>query len=81
MGNMVQILRISLGDYGFLALTLDLDDVDNYTLYVIFLVFVVTMSIIFLNFLIAEASASYEAVASNLEQYIFQDRARLIAES
>jgi len=42
---------------------------------------VLTTNIIFLNFIIAEASASYEKVHSQLEQFILKEKSALIAES
>ena len=63
-GNMILVMRIGLGDYSFLGYSVDLkDNTEHYILYVIFVLIVVVMSIVFMNFLIAEASASYEAVA------------------
>ena len=44
------------------------------------IVFILTC-VIFLNFIIAEASASYEKVANDIESYVSLQRAKLIAES
>ena len=41
----------------------------------------VITNIIFLNFIIAEASASYESVKSRLDAMIFKEKAALIAEA
>jgi hypothetical protein len=38
-------------------------------------------SVIFLNFIVAEASASYVKVTETLEQVIWQEKASLIVES
>ena len=45
------------------------------------LIMVVVASIVFLNFIIAEASASYEKVAGEVDQYILKEQANLIGES
>lgn len=37
--------------------------------------------IIFLNFIIAEASASYESVKSNLESMIYKEKSSLVCEA
>ena len=42
---------------------------------------VIIGSIIFLNFIIAEASASYEKVNECLEEFVEKEKASLIAES
>ena len=42
---------------------------------------VIVGCIIFLNFIIAEASASYEKVNSRLTEYIQKEKSNLIAES
>ena len=45
------------------------------------MIIVLVLSIVFLNFIIAEASASYEKVAGELTSYIMKQKATLIAES
>lgn len=46
--------------------------------------FVITVgiaTIIFLNFVVAEASASYARISEKLEEYIEKDRCKLISEA
>lgn len=65
IGNWMQTLRISMGDFDFDGAN-DLDDDLNRVYWFIWLVMVVVTCIIFLNFVIAEACASYEKVMGNL---------------
>jgi hypothetical protein len=80
--NFIDTLKASMGDFGSLVgASVDLNPEDN-ILFWICLVLVLTVTcIIFLNFIIAEASASYEKVAGELPSYIMKQKATLIAES
>lgn len=73
----MQTIRISMGDYEFDGANY-LEDTENIIYWVIWLVMVVVTCIIFLNFVIAEASASYEKVKGNLDAQILKERASLI---
>ena len=68
---------MSMGDFGFDSANL-LDDPENGIYWAVWLLIVVITNIIFLNFIIAEASASYEKVSENLEAFILKERAALI---
>jgi hypothetical protein len=48
---------------------------ENYLYWILWFVVCVLTNIIFLNFIIAEASASYENVKKNLDALIFKERA------
>lgn len=77
MANLIITLRMSLGDFGFDSANL-LEGPENIIYWVVWAMIVVICSIIFLNFIIAEASASYEKVAENLNAFILKERAALI---
>ena len=62
-------LRIAMGDFDFGAANF-LTPNENILYWVIWLMVVTMTCIIFLNFIIAEASASYEKVKSNLTAMI-----------
>ena len=79
-GNLVATLRMSMGDFEFDAAGL-LDHPENGCYWVVWLTVVVITNIIFLNFIIAEASASYEKVSSNLVAFLLKERAALIQEA
>ena len=54
---------------------------ENILFWVIWLLTVIVTCIIFLNFIVAEASASYTKVSEQLENYIQLQRADLVAEA
>lgn len=66
IANILATLRMSFGDFDFEAAVL-LDDAENNMYWVVWLLIVVVTMIIFLNFIIAEATASYEAVSERLQ--------------
>lgn len=78
---MLQTLKLSLGDYGAIDSSVYLDTENNWMFWIHWLIQVVVTSIVFLNFIIAEASASYEKVDEQLDSYIVREQAALIAEA
>jgi hypothetical protein len=62
---MISTLRISMGDFDFGAANF-LTPAENGIYWAIWLMVVIMTCIIFLNFIIAEASASYEKIKENL---------------
>ena len=82
IARFLDTLKCSMGDYGTLITASNELNYEDNILFWICLVLVLTVTcIIFLNFIIAEASASYEKVAAELESYIMKQKAALIAES
>ena len=71
---------MSLGDFGFDAAK-ELDPAENYIYWIIWVLIILITCIIFLNFIIAEASASYEKVSEFLELYILAEKAALIQQA
>jgi hypothetical protein len=80
LGYIFTTLRMSIGDYDFSAASY-LDQSDNHLYWLVWLLVLVITNIVFLNFIIAEASASYENVKSNLDALIFKERTSLIGEA
>ena len=80
LGNIIQTLRMSLGDFGFDA-AMELDSSENYIYWVVWSLILLVTCIIFLNFIIAEASASYEKVSEFLQLYILAEKAALIQQA
>lgn len=80
IGNIIQTLRMSLGDFGFDA-AMELEPAENYIYWVIWILIILVTCIIFLNFIIAEASASYEKVSEFLQLYILAEKAALIQQA
>lgn len=81
IGTLVSTLRISIGDFSAIDTSADLEGGDNYMFWIIWLFVMGATCIVFLNFIVAEASASYAKVIEELEEIIWQERASLIAES
>lgn len=79
-GSLASTLRVSLGDFDFAAST-HLTANENRLYWVIWLLVVVMTCIVFLNFIIAEASASYQSVKDRLGAMINHEKASLIAEA
>ena len=70
-----------MGDFGAITPSDYLTPAENYIFWVIWILTAVITCIIFLNFIVAEAGASYTAVSEQLENYIQQQRAVLVAEA
>ena len=73
-------MRISMGDYDFDGAN-DLEDIENIVYWICWLLMVTITCIIFLNFIIAEASNSYSNVMATLDAQILKERASLIKEA
>jgi hypothetical protein len=80
LANIFTVTRISLGDFDFEAPT-KLDDFENIIFWIVWFAIVMMTCIIFLNFIIAEVSSSYEEVKSRIQGLILKERASLIKES
>mgnify|MGYP000034971112 CR=1 FL=1 len=80
-GNLFDVLRTTLGDFKCIEMSLYLKSEETIMFWVAWLLFVIVGNIIFLNFIIAEASASYEKVSERLVEFIEKEKANLIAES
>mmetsp|Transcript_2923 Transcript_2923/g.4509 ORF Transcript_2923/g.4509 Transcript_2923/m.4509 type:complete len:216 (-) Transcript_2923:148-795(-) len=71
IGNIINVIRVSLGDFGLIAPSVYLEDEnENMAFWVLFFLTLIITNIIFLNFIVAEASASYAEVSEKLENYI-----------
>jgi len=79
-GNIFQTMRASMGDYEFEGAN-KLDDILNRVYWAFWTILVTIMCIVFLNFIICEASASYEKVKTNLEAEVAKERANLVCEA
>lgn len=81
-GNMMTTLRLSLGDFDFGMLTEgDLNKKQHILFWSVWLLIVFFSSLIFLNFIIAEVSNSYQGVKESIDALIYKERASLINES
>jgi len=81
-GGILTTLRLSLGDFDFNFI--EKNELDNNThilFWILWFMMVVFSSLIFLNFIIAEVCNSYAEVRSNIDAFIYKERASLIAEA
>lgn len=67
VGNLIDTLKLSLGDFGsVIDGSSDLNREDNWIFWIVFMMVFILTCVIFLNFIIAEASASYEKVSGDI---------------
>lgn len=79
---MIDIIKVSTGDFGVIDKSMYAEDVrTNFLFWISWFVIALIACIIFLNFIIAEASASYEKVSAQIEETILRAQALLIAEA
>jgi hypothetical protein len=82
IARIIDTLKLSLGEFnGLIDSSSSLTMEDNALFWISFVIVMAMTMIIFLNFIIAEASASYEKVAQELDSYIMKQKAAMIAES
>ena len=81
VGNIFDVLRTTLGDYNCINTSMYLDISETIIFWFAWIIVVIIGCIIFLNFIIAEASASYEKVSKSLGEFIMKEKANLISES
>lgn len=80
VGNWLTTLRMSMGDFSFDQATL-LEREQNIMYWFSWFLIVIITCVIFLNFIIAEASASYEKVSEKLDAVILKSKGALIGEA
>ena len=82
MGNVMTTLRLSLGDFDFGVLEGDTLNVKQHWLFwIIWVIMVIFSALIFLNFIIAEVSNSYQRIKEQIDSLIYKERAELIEEA
>jgi hypothetical protein len=67
MGEIMWTLRLSMGDGAAIDASKLLDSAENNMFWILWIIVTIVTSIIFLNFIVAEASASYVKVTEILE--------------
>jgi hypothetical protein len=70
-----------MGDFAAIEASHMLSKADNYIFWVCWLLTVTITCIVFLNFIVAEASASYAKVVETLIPVMWREKASMIAES
>ena len=79
VANFLSTLRMALGDFDFSASVKLRDDLNVLFWWTWFTIVIITC-LIFLNYVIAEASASYNLVSEKLHAYIQKEKLDLIDE-
>ena len=83
--NLLTTLRLSLGDFGpeFFLIANDpaVYGEEHILFWIVWVIMVLFSALIFLNFIIAEVSSSYEKVKENIDALIYKERAALINEA
>ena len=69
MQNILTILRFSLGDFDF-GPTNHLNRFERTVFWIVWVIIVLMTCIVFLNFIIAEVSESYQKVNSKVNEFI-----------
>ena len=70
IGEFLWTFRLSLGDFSTVGATGDLSKIEMQVFWVMWMMTVIVTCIIFLNFVVAEACASYATVVESLESII-----------
>ena len=79
--NFLNTVRMSIGDYANLPAAASLTYTSNIVYWFIWLATVIVTCVIFLNFIVAEASNSYNEVSEYLEEFIQKQKADLTQEA
>lgn len=79
-GNIIDMYRYSLGDIDIGRATI-LKDEFNMVYWVVYLITVFMLTILFLNFIIAEAGASYSKVSENIDNIMKFEKVNLLVEA
>ena len=87
MGNFFTTLRLSLGDFDFSVLQEDdennggLNQEQHILFWITWVIMVIFSALIFLNFIIAEVSNSYQQVKDEIDALIYKEKSVLIQEA
>jgi len=80
-GNIFATMRLSLGDFHFGMIDDKPLTKQHILFWSVWVIMVVFSALIFLNFIIAEVSSSYQKVSRNIDSLIYKERAGLIMEA
>ena len=81
LGEFMWTLRMSMGDMSAVEDSKFLNRAENILFWICWLITVVVTCIVFLNFIVAEACASYSKVVETLQEVIWKEKTALISES
>lgn len=72
MGNFLQTIRLATGDFGIINSSLLLEESESRMFWLIWFFTVIVACVIFLNFIVAEASETYNVVSEHLQETLEQ---------
>ncbi len=81
VGEILWTLRISIGDNDAIEPSALLNQYENYLFWFCYVITFLTSCVVFLNFIVAEASNSYAVVMETLEATVWMERSSLINEA
>ena len=82
IGTIISTLRIIIGDFAAIDTSASLSDTaDNYMFWICWIFIMAATAIVFLNFIVAEASASYAKVMDEISENVWKEAAELISEA
>jgi hypothetical protein len=80
IGRIFYVFRLAIGDISFEAANL-MPDAQNFWWWILLILIIVVTSIIFLNFIIAEVSNSYQEVKDQIPYKLLQECGGMINEA
>lgn len=81
LGNLIQVFRLAIGDFAIIGSSTTLGQSDSILFWITWFITIMVAFVIFLNFIVAEASESYNVVSESLAEYTQQQKADLIGEA
>lgn len=81
IGHIMNCFRVSIGDFDSIGSSTSLDRSETYFFWLVWVLTVLVTSVIFLNFIIAQACATYNGVVTTLDAVIMKERAALALEA
>ena len=82
IGNVIHMFRISMGDFAIIDLVKYMNNKEDVIIFwVIWFIMVLVLAFVFLNFVVAEASETYNIVNDSIIETIYMQKADLIADA
>ena len=77
----MNVLRLSIGDNSLVSQNSHFTHAEDLLFWIVWVLAVIVTNIIFLNFIVAEASASYTRVTETVTAVIWQERSLMLHEA
>ena len=76
------MFRVSMGDFAVLDSVKYMNKQEEVIVFwILWFLMVLTLAVVFLNFVVAEASETYNQVSESIVEFIYQQKADLIADA